>query len=83
MMPQQAPRADIYVPLHNARECADWPRRGPGYCTRAKGHTGRHAFYWLSVKPGRVRNVWGEPAIKCQVCGRYGDDGAVCRKCGG
>jgi hypothetical protein len=48
----------ITVPLIKGPFCG---RRNPDsgrQCRRADGHTGRHAFIWRHIQPGRVREVW-------------------------
>lgn len=48
----------LHVPITNATACTIRnPETGHG-CTRARGHTGRHAFVWQHLSPGRVREVW-------------------------
>lgn len=74
-----ANNSPIRVPITSADTCG---RRSPKTgkpCRRAEGHTGRHAFIWLKVDPGIVRETW---AADCQVCQQPTTDGAVCRKCG-
>lgn len=66
------------VPLTNAPKCGERSPETGRPCQRATGHTGRHAFFWLNVHPGRVREVWAT----CQVCGAYTTGGAVCGWCG-
>jgi hypothetical protein len=71
----------VRVPIHAADTCGHHSPRSGAPCRRAKGHTGRHTFFWRYAIPGLVREVWG---ATCQVC--HGpvteDDGAVCRECG-
>lgn len=68
----------LIVPLTNAEWCGQRNPRTNRPCRRAEKHTGRHAFIWQFVQPGKVREVWD---ADCQVCGKPAD-GAVCRECG-
>lgn len=77
-MASPKPTDVIVVPLTNAPKCGHRSPKSGKNCRRAAGHTGRHAFIWEKLSPGRVREVWSGD---CQVCQRP-SDGAVCRECG-
>lgn len=87
MVPQNTtpdtPSRDIRVPLHAGPICGDPNPRSGLRCRRADGHTGRCAWFWLHLIPGRVREVWAH--AYCQLCqaATAPTEGAVCRKCGG
>ena len=68
------------VPLHTSPICGLPAPTLRGVCTRATGHTGRHAWFWRRAVPGLVRETWAT----CQVCGRTirDNEGPVCSQCG-
>jgi hypothetical protein len=49
---------NIIVPRTSAPFCGHRSPDSNHPCRRAEGHTGRHAFIWLFVIPGKVREVW-------------------------
>lgn len=49
------------LPYTSGPRCRD--RHRGHVCTRARGHRGRHAAFWLHLSRhgyGRVRAVWGQ-----------------------